>query len=165
LLLVALPPSLGSPLFFVHAFYQLALALVAIGIAAVWRHGHALAPRHAFAGVLLAVAVIYLLTPVYAGLAGYGHSIDDPQGAIAFLPAFQAGLYVALSAAALGYTNWKPFLAGFAVLALTQAIGLIVLHAIADACSAVAVREIRGWAIAAPVFIVAIIAHVAPPSR
>ena len=166
LLLVALPSSIGSPLFFVHAFYQFVLALVVIGIAASWRHGRTKAPRYALAGIALAIAFIYLLAPLYAGVAGYSDArIADPQGATALLPVFQAGLYLALSVAAFSYANWKPLLAGFAILTLTQAIGVIVLHAIADAGSALAVRDIRGWAIAGPVLIVAVIAHVAPSRR
>src|SRR6202011_281755 len=40
LLVVALPASLvGSPIFLIHAFYQLLLAGVVVFLAAFWRHG------------------------------------------------------------------------------------------------------------------------------
>jgi len=164
LLLVALPPAVGSPLFFVHAFYQLALAGVVIGIAASWRHGRARAPRYALAGIALAIAFVYFFAPLYAAAASdRGTLIDDPQGAIAFLPVFQAGFYLALALAAFSYTNWKPLLAGFAILTLTQAVGLFILQSIAETGAALAVRDIRGWAIAGPVVIAMVVAHVAQP--
>lgn len=166
LLLVALPPSLGSPLFFVHAFYQLALALVVIGIAAAWGRGRLLAARYAFAGIALAIAFMYLAAPLYDGVATYNRArIDDPQGAIAFLPLFQGGLYLALSVAAFSSANWKPLLAGFAVLTMMQAIGASVLQIMANAGSSLSVREIRAWAVLAPVLIIAVISHVAPRRR
>ena len=125
LLLVALPDAVGSPLFFVHAFYQLILGAVVVTVAAVWRHGRALATRHAMAGVIAGVAFVYLIGPLYTHLViGPAAPLPDPQGAIAFLPAFQAGLYLALSIAAFSSIDWKPLVAGFAVLALTQATGL-----------------------------------------
>jgi exosortase/archaeosortase family protein len=166
LLLVALPATIASPLFFVHAFYQLALAVVVIGIAAAWRHGRVRAARYALAGIALATAFMFLTAPLYSRIAIQSFaSIDDPQGAIAFLPVFQGGLYLALAIAAVSYSNWKLLIAGFTVLTVTQAVGVIVLQSVAAAGAAFSVRDIRAWSIVAPVLIVAVIANVAPPRR
>ena len=166
LLLVALPGAVGSALFFVHAFYQLLLGAVVVFVAAFWRHGRGLAPAYALAGVVAGVAFVYLLGPLYTALViSAGAPANDPQGAIAFLPAFQAGLYLALSIAAFSVIDWKPLVAGFAVLALTQATGLFVLHAIAASGVSAHVRDIRGWAVAGPVLIAAVVANVARARR
>ena len=61
-----------------------------------------------------------------------GAPLDDPQGAIALLPAFQVGLYLALWVAAFVAVGWRRFLAGLAVLGLTQSAGLFALHALAS---------------------------------
>ena len=45
LLVVALPDVVASPLFFVHAFYQLLLGAVVVFLAALWRHGGRAAHR------------------------------------------------------------------------------------------------------------------------
>ncbi|MDO8680021.1 MAG: hypothetical protein Q7R30_15975 [Acidobacteriota bacterium] len=166
LLLVALPGAMGSPLFFVHAFYQLLFGAVVVVVAAVWRHGRTIAPGYALAGIVAGISFVYLLGPLYTQLViGRGAPLNDPQGAIAFLPAFQAGLYLALSIAAFASTDWKPLVAGFVVLALTQATGVFLLHAIAESGISAHVREIRGWAIAGPVLIAAVVANVARARR
>lgn len=166
LLLVAVPPSVGSPLFFVHAFYQLALALLVIGLAASWRYGRTHAWRYAFAGTLLAIGFTYLAAPLYASVASYNVApIEDPQQAIATLPVFQAALYVALSVAMCSYTHWKSLLGGFGILTITQLLSPFVIQAIAQTGYSLAVRDVRGWAILAPLLIVAVISYVAPPRR
>jgi exosortase/archaeosortase family protein len=166
LLLVALPDAVGSPLFFVHAFYQLLLGAVVICVAAFWRHGGRLAPAYALAGVLAGVAAVYLLGPLYTQLViSAGVPVSDPQGAIVFLPAFQAGLYLALSIAAFGALEWKPLAMGFGVLALTQISGLFMLDLIAESGVSAHVRDIRGWAVAGPVLITAVVANVARARR
>ena len=166
LLLVALPGAVGPPLFFVHAFYQLIFGVVVVAVAAVWRHGRPLATRYALAGVIAGMAFIYLIGPLYTDLViGRSAPLDDPQGAIAFLPAFQAGLYLALSIAAFSSIDWKPLVAGFAVLALTQATGVLLLQTIAEAGVSAHVRDIRGWAVAGPVLIAAVVANVARARR
>ncbi len=57
LLIVALPDAVASPLFVVHAFYQLLLAAVLVFLAALWRHGRGAALRYALAGVVVGLAV------------------------------------------------------------------------------------------------------------
>ena len=112
--MVALPAALvASPVFLVHAFYQLLLAAVVVFLAAFWRHGAGgTALRRALLGVVLGLAFAHLLGAPYTRLvaraaetlggaapSGFdaGTPLDDPQGAIALLLAFQVGLYMALS--------------------------------------------------------------------
>jgi hypothetical protein len=59
LLVVALPDPRASPLFFVHAFYQLLLAAVVVAAAALWRHGGERAGP-AVAGAIVGVLFVWL---------------------------------------------------------------------------------------------------------
>jgi exosortase/archaeosortase family protein len=164
LLVVALPDVVASPIFLVHAFYQLLLGAVVVFLAAHWRHGGRAAPGHALVGIVVGVLVVHLLGPLSARMVAFqaGAPLDDPQGAIALLPAFQVGLYLALWVAAFGATSWKRFLAGIAVLGLTQTAGLLALHALASHAGVTAhVRDVRGWAVAGPVLIFAAVVNVA----
>lgn len=165
LLLVALPEAVASPLFFVHAFYQLLLGAVVVFMAALWRHRTSAALRHGLLGVLVGVLFVYLLGPIYTRVVGAAARgpLDDPQGAIALLPAFQAGLYFALGAAALVAAAWRRFVAGLAALAFTQAAGLLALQAVAGYAGLT--PHVRGWAIAGPVLIFAAVVHHAPARR
>ena len=169
LLVVALPGVVvASPLFLVHAFYQLLLGVVVVFLAAQWRHGASAAPRHALIGVMVGAAFFYLLGPFYARIVTVqaGAPLDDPQGAIALLPAFQIGLYLALWVAAFVAAGWRRFLAGLTVLVLTQTAGLLALHALASHSGLTArVTDVRGWAVAGPLLIVAAVVNVARPRR
>ncbi len=158
LLVVALPDMAASPLFFVHAFYQLLLGAVVIFVAALWRHGRGRALAHAAAGAAVGILFVYLLGPLYTRAIAHdaARALDDPQGAIAFLPAFQIALYLALWVAAFAAVGWRRFAAGLAVLGLTQSAGLLALHSLAIHAGLTAhVRDVRGWAVAAPVLIFA----------
>jgi exosortase/archaeosortase family protein len=168
LLVVALPDVVASPLFFVHAFYQLLLGAVVVFLAARWRHGGSAALGHALAGVIAGTLFVYLLGPFYTRLvtSQAAAALDDPQGAIALLPAFQVGLYLALWVAAFAAAGSRRFLVGLAVLVLMQTAGLVALHALASHSGLTAhVRDIRGWAVAAPVLIFAAVVNVARPGR
>jgi exosortase/archaeosortase family protein len=168
LLVVALPDVVASPLFFVHAFYQLLLGAVVVFLAARWRHGGSAALRHALAGVIVGTLFVYLLGPFYTRLvtSQAAAPLDDPQGAIALLPAFQVGLYLALWVAAFVAAGSRRFIVGLAVLVLMQTAGLVALHALASHSGLTAhVRDIRGWAVAAPVLIFAAVVNVARPDR
>jgi len=169
LLVVALPDAMvASPLFLVHAFYQLLLGVVVVFLAAAWRHGGRAAPYRALAGVVAGVLFVYVLGPFYTRAVTYaaGAPIDDPQEAIAFLPAFQVGLYLALWVAAFVAVGWKRFFAGLAVLEVTQMAGLLALQALASHSALMAhVRDVRGWAVAGPLLIVAAVVNVARPRR
>ena len=167
LLLVALP-AYASPLFLVHAFYQLLLGAVVVLIAALWRHGRRTGAAHAAAGVIAGVLFLYLLGGPYARVVAYPSAgpIADPQGALAFMPSFQVGLFLALSVAALTGVGWKRFLAGLAALGATQAAGVVILHALAAHPDlTMRVRDIRAWAVAVPVVIFALVVKSAPARR
>ncbi|MEP6917902.1 MAG: hypothetical protein ABJC89_19810, partial [Acidobacteriota bacterium] len=137
-------------------------------LAALWRHGRRTALGHALAGIGAGVLFVYLLGPAYTRIVTYHFAagLDDPQGAIAFLPAFQGGLYLALWAAAFVGIGWKRPIAGLAVLAVTQSVVLVALHTLANhSALAVQVRDVRGWAVAAPVLIFGVVVHRGRPSR
>jgi len=167
LLVVALPEAvLASPFFLVHAFYQLLLGAVVVLLAAVWRHGRRAALGRALFGIIVGVLFVRLFGPFYARLitSPAGTPLDDPQGAIAFLPAFQIGLFLALWFAAFATTGWRRMLAGVALLGFTQTAGLLAMHAIAGSSGMTAhVRDVRGWAIAGPLLIIAAVANLARP--
>jgi exosortase/archaeosortase family protein len=168
LLVVALPDAGTSPLFFVHAFYQLLLAAVVVAAAALWRHGGKAAPGPAVAGAIAGVLFVWLLGGAYTRAIAYQPRgpLDDPQGALALLPSFQVGLYLALSVAALAAARWRGFLIGLAALGVTQAVGLAALHAFTTYPDlALHVRDVRAWAVAGPVLIFAMVVHVAPARR
>ncbi len=169
LLVVALPDAvMSSPTFFVHAFYQLLLGAVVVCGAAVWRHGGKRALGYALAGLAVGVLFVRVLGPFYTPMAIYPAvaPVVDPQGAIAFLPAFQVGLFLALWVAAYAAVEWRRFVAGLVALGLTQAALLLTLHALADHTGLTArVSDIRGWAVAGPLLIAAMVTHVAPTRR
>ena len=168
LLVVALPEAVASPLFLVHAFYQLLLGAVVVLLAALWRHSGRAALAHALVGGVVGLLFVRLLGPFYTHVITYpaGTPAADPQGAIALLPAFQVGLYLALWVAAYVAVGWKRFFAGLAVLGLTQTTGLLALQALASHLGVTAqVRDVRGWAVAGPLLIVATVVNVARPRR
>jgi exosortase/archaeosortase family protein len=160
LLVVALPPALvSSPAFLVHAFSQFLIGGLIVYVAARWRHGGGATARHrALAGAAIGSAVAYLLSAPYTQAIGaaFGTPLTDPQGAIQLLPAFQVGLYVALFVAAFVVLNWRLFLTGLAGLGFSQ----VVVFAAAELLARHAgltphARDVRGWAIAAPLLVVA----------
>ena len=172
LLVVALPVALGdSPLFLIHSFYQLLVAAVVVFVAARWRHGKGVAGwGRALLGLTIGGAFVYLFGPLYShGLTvafASARPFDDPQGAIALLPPFQLGLYVALSVAALAAFRWRAFAAGFATLAVSQIAVLAALHVLMQHPGLVPhVRDIRAWALAGPLLVVAAMVTYERPRR
>ena len=119
----------------------------------------------------LAVATLLfvsLVGPIYTGVVTYptGVPLDDPQGAMAFLPAFQAGLYLALWVAAFITVDWRRLLAGLAALALTQTAGFVAMHVLTTHTGLTAhVRDVRGWAVAGPLLIVVAVVNVSRARR
>lgn len=179
LLVVALPASLAaSPSQLIHAFFQILLALIVVVLAARWRHpDRGTAARRALLGVGLGSAFLLLMGAAYTGfvlratralgeLAGAGGPPpEDPQGAIALLPAFQVGLYLALWAASRVTFGWERFVAGLALLGVLQAATLAALPLLAGHLGVpVLVQGVRAWAIAAPVLVVAVVHLIRPPS-
>jgi len=177
LLVAALPSALvASPLYLVHAFYQLLLAVVVVSVAAAWRHGvGGTAVRRALAGLALGVACACLLGAPYAHVLARASEMvtggappavvaatppDDPQGALTLLPAFQVGLYVALWVAAFVATGWRRFLAGLALLELIQVATLVAVHVLASHAGLTPhVRDVRAWALIGPLLVVAVVVN------
>ena len=169
LLVVALPDAvMSSPTFFVHAFYQLLLGAVVVCGAALWRHGGKGALGYALAGLAVGVLFVRVLGRFYTPMTIYPAvaPILDPQGAIAFLPAFQVGLFLALWIAAYTAIEWQRFVAGLVVLGLTQTALLLALHELAGHTGLTArVSDIRAWAVAGPLLIAAMVTNVARTRR
>lgn len=164
LLVVALPAGLaGSPLFFVHAFYQLFAAAVLVWLAAWWRQGAGIRLwRQWILGCAAGAVAIYLTAPVYAhtalaataSLAG-----ADPQGAIGFVPSFQIGLALALALAASVH-SWRAAAIGLGLLAVAHVTFLAVLDIGSRYGLAPHARDVRVWAVLVPVLIVmGLVAH------
>jgi exosortase/archaeosortase family protein len=184
LLLLALPPALSaSPLFLVHGFHQLVLAATLVVLLALWREPPA--PRRwaraaGRAGAALAVATILALVAgtaltsavlraarVIASLAS--HSLTelappgDAQGALALLPAYQAGLLVALGFTA--FRDWRRLLSAFGVLIASQIVFLVALGELADHAGLTAhPLFLRAWAVGLPVALTAVMLRAGPPA-
>jgi len=172
LLVVAVPAGLdSSPAFFIHAFSQLLVAAGMVCGIAVWRYGaRAAALVRAIAALALAIVFVRLLGGPYTHailwFRAAATTVDDPQGALMFLPAFQFGLYVALWVAAFVPRGWARFLCGASLLAATQiaVVGGVELLA-AYAGIAPLVRDVRAWALLGPALIIAAVVNVASPRR
>lgn len=165
LMAVALPAAAG-PIFFVHAFHQLLLAVLVVFAIALFRHGAQVGPARALLGLAVGVSFAYVIGPWHARAITYpsGPPVHDPQDAIAMLPAFQAGLYLALCFAGFVAIAWGRVIAGFAALSVTQVAALFFIHALsAHAGMALFVPAVRGWAIAAPLLIFMAVAGVRTP--
>ncbi|MDP2053792.1 MAG: hypothetical protein Q8L75_09160, partial [Acidobacteriota bacterium] len=118
-------------------------------------------------GLAIGGLAMVLLAMASARLAvtSWSTGLDDPQGAIEFLPAFQVGLYLALWVAAFTMVRWTRLAAGLGLLAVTQVAVVLALHALTVADYVVHVRDIRAWAVAAPVLILAAVASHARTDR
>ncbi len=168
LLVVAVPATvMASPLFVVHAFYQLLLGAVAVWVAARWYHGRSRASLYAGASLAVCAVLAAVLVPVYAWLVSLAAAppLDDPQGALAFLPSFQVGLYLALCVAASVADNWLRIVAGLGALIGLQVAGLFTLQWLAVIGITAQVRDVRAWAVAAPVLIFAAVVTRARTAR
>jgi hypothetical protein len=179
LLVLALPPVLvASPVFLVHAFFQLLLAAVLVIGAALWREGRAArawprASARALGGAAAAVALAALVGAPYgrgigaaarslaAGLGAAGEGPSDPQGALAILPTFQVAFLVALWVAALAPARGRGLLAALGALALGQVALLAALHAGLGVEPPVA--AVRGFAVGAPSLL--LLPLVRPPAK
>jgi len=171
LLVLALPPAVAaSPLFLVHGFHQLVLAVIGVVLLALWREPPA--PRSwaraaGRAGAALGAAAILAivggaaLTSAVLGAARTVASLaphtltelaapGDAQGALALLPAFQAGLLLAIGMTA--FPGWRRFLSAFGLLLASQVVLLTLLGEMAFHAGLVAhALLLRTWAVAVPV--------------
>jgi hypothetical protein len=182
LCLLALPPALaGSPLFLVHGFHQIVLAVAVVVMLAVWREPPATRrwPRAAGraaaalgAAAVLAVVAGPALTRAVLGAARALASRapqtladlaapGDTQGALALLPAYQAGLLLALGIAA--FPGWRRFLWAFGLLVASQVVLLGVLGEMAAQAGLVAhALLLRAWAVAVPVVLALVLWRAEP---
>ncbi len=183
LLLLALPPALAaSPLFLVHGFHQLVLAVIAVVLLALWREPRG--PRRrwraaARAGAALGVAVILaivagsVLTSAVLGAARAIASLASrtlmdlaapgyAQGALALLPAYQASLLLALGVAIVA--GWRRLLAAFGVLLASQVIFLLALGAVDHAGLVPHALLLRAWAVAVPVVLTLVMLRAGQPA-
>jgi hypothetical protein len=125
----------------------------------------------------LGIAVVVLLGATYANVltraanvisggasssgVAAGAPLDDPQGAIMLLPAFQVGVYLAIWVAAFLAVGWRRFLAGLALLELSQMATLVALHVLASHSGLTPhVRDVRAWAVVGPILVVAAVVNV-----
>jgi exosortase/archaeosortase family protein len=184
LLLLALPPALAaSPLFLVHGFHQLVLAGTFVVLLALWREPPA--PRRwaravgragasLGAATILAIVAGAALTSAVVGAARAVASLaphtlteltppGDAQGALALLPAFQAGLLLALGMTA--FAGWRRLLSAFGVLLASQVVLLLVVGELAEHAGLVAhPLLLRAWAVGVPVVLALLTLRPWPPA-
>ncbi len=184
LLLLALPPALAaSPLFLVHGFHQLVLAVIGVVLLALWREPPA--PRRwaraagragaaLGAAAILAIVTGAALTSAVLGAARAVASLaphtltelaapGDAQGALALLPAYQAALLLALGMTA--FAGWRRLLSAFGVLLASQVVFLVVLGELADHAGLVAhALLLRAWAVGVPVVLTLVMLRAGQPA-
>ena len=170
MLTVAIPAALvGSPLFLIHAFYQILLAALVVFVAEAWQRGAAAWTVTAIA-CLLGGIVAFLSDPIYRGiLSALALEIpfNDTQGAMATLPSFQMRVYVALAVTAMTAVAWRVFATGAAALLVVQVAAFGLLLALSRFGGLTPhIRDVRAWAIVAPlaiaVMVMGRVAHDAP---
>jgi hypothetical protein len=181
-LLLALPPFVAaSPLFLVHGFHQVVLALMVVVLLA-WRRepdGYdrwfraatraTLAVTAAlvfaiFAGATLTAALLGIagaITPLapqaLSDLAGTG----DAQGALATLFAFQASFLLALGISTVA--GWPRLLKAMGALVVAQLLFLVILVEIADRTGAMPhAFLLRAWAVGLPAVIALLLLRIRP---
>jgi len=184
LLLLALPPAVAaSPLFLVHGFHQLVLAVTLVVLLALWREppGPRRVPRAAGrAGAALLAAAILAVTggaALTAAVLGATRAVaslaphtltelvgpGDAQGALAVLPAYQMALLLALGIAAVA--GWRSLFAAVGVLLASQVVFLVVLGELADHAGLVAhALLLRAWAVGVPVVLTLTMLRAGPPA-
>jgi exosortase/archaeosortase family protein len=170
LLAVAVPTALDTPpAFFVHAFSQILMAATMVCVLALWRHGaRPLTFGRAIGALVLATMFVRSLGAPYTDAISWlipsARHLSDPQGALFFLPAFQAGLFVALWVVAFIPSGIARFLGGACLLAVSQVVILAGLQLVAQHTGAAPlVRDIRAWALLGPVLVLAAVVNRAPP--
>ena len=146
LLMVALPDAVASPLFVVHAFYQLLLGAVIVFLAALWRHGRRTALPYALAGVvvgMLSSGCWSALHPRDDYRSALRSPIEGPSRSSAFTSASTSRLGAAFAAIGWG----RLLLGGLAVLGLTQTKVARAARALGLRGLTAPVRDVRAWAV------------------
>ena len=183
LLVLALPPALAaSPLFLVHGFHQLVLAFAGVVLLAFgleppapgrWARAARRAGAALGAATILAAVLGHALTTAVLGAAGAVASLapqtltelaapGDAQGALALLPAYQAGLLVAIGMTA--FPGWRRFFIAFGLLLASQVVLLAVLGELAAHGLVAHALLLRAWAVAAPVLLALMLWRAGQPS-
>ena len=184
LLLLAIPPALAaSPLFLVHGFHQLVLAVILVVLLALWREPPA--PRSwaraagragaaLGASAILAIVAGAALTGTLLGAARAVASLaphtltelaapGDAQGALALLPAYQAALLLALGMTAS--VGWRRLLAAFGVLLASQVVFLVALGELAAHAGLVShALLLRAWTVGVPVVLTLVMLRAGRPA-
>jgi exosortase/archaeosortase family protein len=161
LLLVALPQTMGpSPEFAAHAFYQVLLGVVMVVLAGRWRRHATGAVGPVVIGLAAAVVGVGVAGPLYTSAVMWpgAPGFPDPQGAVAFLPSFQLGLYLALWIA-LGHARhwWLPVLGVVTLVALhTVGAWWLTMPGVTEWLAA-HVSAVRAWAVAGPVVVMSVV--------
>lgn len=164
LLVLALPEAIAaSPVLWIHAFFQVLLAMVVIAAAAAWRARRVgVEWMHVWARAGLAMAcgaaVAIVIGPGYAEAvertAGTSlHALDD-QGAFAFMPAFQLGLLVALVVAVAARWRARQWAVALGAMILLQ-VAVVALAGVWLPDAAWPVPGVRAWAVVLPLLLVA----------
>ena len=171
LLVLTVPETLvPSAVMLTHAFFQLLVALPIVILAAVWRHGlatqawqrAAIAIGWTLAATTVAGAVytqgIFTSADVLLHWIPTGDVVmsppEDPQSALAMLPAYQIALFSALWLAAFADLGWKRFGMGLGILAFSAVALLMLLTVLASGAEfSPNVRYVRAWAVAAPILV------------
>ena len=172
LLVLALPATLlASPEVAIHAFSQVLVAGVLVAALAILS-AHSAAHPHPARRVVGAIGV-GIVAALAAGLVwsdllhravdgvqllvqhGGHRAVEDPQGALAILPAFQLGLLVAAWVGSGARGPWRRFAGGVVGLAGLQLASLLALGELAHHVGfAPHVSLIRAWALVAPLALV-----------
>jgi exosortase/archaeosortase family protein len=182
LLTLAIPPALAaSPLFLVHGFHQLVLAVVTVVLLALWREPPArrrwtrAAGRAGAALGAAAILTIVAGAALTSAVVGAARSVTllaphtltalappgDAQGALALLPTYQVGLLLAMGMAA--FPGWQRFLSAFALLLASQVVLLTLLGEMAAHAGLVAhALLLRAWAVGVPVVLALVLWRAAP---
>jgi hypothetical protein len=84
----------------------------------------------------------------------------EAQGALALLPAFQAGLLLALGMTV--FSGWRHLLTAFAALLISQVFFLVVVGELADHGVVAHALLVRAWAVAVPVFLTVMMLRAGP---
>jgi hypothetical protein len=149
---------MAPPEFATHAFYQMVLAVAVVVIAGRWQHGFSAAIRPITIGLVVGTLFVAVAGGWYTDvvLLPEDRPFLDPQGAVAFLPAFQIGLFLAVCLAAVRDVRWPLVAAGAVVLVASHVAGAWWLSQPGvPALLASQVTAVRAWAVAGPLLILA----------
>lgn len=174
LLVLALPAAaVDAPELWAHAFFQTILAMLAVLAVVIRGHGNRTGGWRHLGGRTVLASTIGVIVAVVLGLqyaevvqaAGLSLAAPlvgavqttaaaDPQRALALLPPFQVGLFVALTIALTVAWNTKRWVGALAVLGLSQVLLFALIHAIgAVGGPPLPVPGVRAWALGAPVLL------------